>query len=483
MEGRRKISRRTFLKAAVATGAGLGGLTACGSAPQPAAQTAAPAGAAEQAVTAGAAADQAATAAPAVTAAVGTTGGGEQITLTFVVDTINEAHTKLRDEWAQKFSELHPNVRIDHQVVPQDYAVRIQTLFAAGTPPDVYRYLQETSPIVTVVEKNLHLRLDDFVARDNYDLDDFRPDAVNLYRWEGGLYALPRDYGHQNLFYNADLLQEAGVEPPPADWNDTSFTFDAFLAMAQKLTKKSGDRTTQWGFLVNRGWRPWASWVYNNGAAVVEKNDQGLATAIALTDSKAVEALQFVQDLMYKHGVAPRPDIESEMGGFELFASGRVAMMINNPSSVSQYRTIDAFKWDIATLPIGGASRRGTGGGGTGWAVSAGTKHPEMAWEFLKFISSKEAELDEVRIGATTPARVSVVTSEAFLDPAKPPTNVRAFAEAQEYVVRDPVHSKWPEIFQRVVTTNMDQLWSGAKTAVEVAEAIKGTADPLFAAS
>ena len=485
MEDRRKINRREFLKAAVVAGAGLG-LAACGSAPQTATQTAAPAAAApaapaaETAAPAAAAtAEQAATAAPAVTTAAAS--GGEPITLTFVVDTINEAHVKLRDEWAAKFTELHPNVTIDHQVVPQDYPVRIQTLVAAGTPPDIYRYLQEVTPIVTVVEKNLHLRLDDFVAQDNYDLEDFRPDAVNLYRWEGGLYALPRDYGHQNLFYNADLLAEAGVEPPPADWEDKNFTFDAFLEMAEKLTKKEGERTTQYGFLVNRGWRPWASWVYNNGAAVVEQNDQGLATAIALTDPKAVEALQFVQDLMYKHGFAPRPDIESEMGGFELFASGRVAMMINNPSAVSQYRTIDSFKWDIATLPIGAATRRGTGGGGTGWAISAGTKNPEMAWEFLKFISSQEAELDEVRIGATTPARVSVITGETFLDPSKPPANAKAFAQAQEYVVRDPVHARWPEVFQRVVTTNMDQLWSGAKTAAEVAEAIKAAGDPLFA--
>lgn len=477
MNDRHKVSRREFLKIAAAAGVGLSGLTACGASPQTATQTAAPADAPTEAP------PQAATDAPAVTAAPAAVDGGEPITLTFVVDTVNEAHVKLRDEWAKRFSESHPNVTVDHQVVPQDYPIRIQTLFAAGTPPDIYRYLQEVTPIVTVVEKNLHLQLDDFVARDSYDLTDFRPDAVELYRWDGHLYALPRDYGHQNLFYNVDLLQEAGIDPPTADWADTSFTFDVFLDMARKLTKKEGERTTQWGFLVNRGWRPWASWVYNNGGAVVEKNDQGLATAIALTDPKAVAALQFVQDLMYTHAVSPRPDIESEMGGFELFASGRVAMMINNPSSVSQYRTIEAFKWDIATLPIGGATRRGAGGGGTGWAASAGTKNPEMAWEFLKFVASEEAELDEVRIGATTPARVSVVTSETFLDPSKPPAHAQAFADAQEYVVRDPVHELWPEVFQRVVTTNMDQLWSGSKSAAEVAEAIKAAGDPLFARS
>lgn len=221
--------------------------------------------------------------------------------------------------------------------------------------------------------------------------------------------------------------------------------------------------------------------MYKNGGTVVQKNDQGLATAIALTEPNAVQALQFLQDLMYKHGVSPRPDIENETSGFDLFASGRVAMMINNPSSVNQYRTIDAFKWDIATLPLGTANRRGTGGGGTGWVIAGATKHADAAWEVLKSITSSEAQLEEVAVGATTSARVSAVNSPHFLDPNKPPVNAKAFGQAQEYVVRDPVNVRWPDVFQRVVTTNMDQLWSGAQSAEAVAAAIKSAPDPLVA--
>ena len=401
--------------------------------------------------------------------------------LTFVCDTVNVGHVKVRDEWAKKFNEKYGNVTVDHQPVPtQDYNTKIQTLYAAGTPPDIYRYLQEVAPIVTVVAKKMHLPLDSYVTAQSYDLSDFRKDAVGLYQWEGRLYALPRDYGNQNLFMNLDLFEKAGVTPPSANWEEKEFTFEKFLDIAQKLTIKNGDKTDQWGFLVNRGWRPWASWVYNNGGTVVNRDDKGVATSIALDQAQAVEALQFVQDLMHKHAVAPRPDLESELGGFDLFATGKVAMMINNPSSVNQYRTITAFKWDVATLPIGKATRRGTGGGGSGWAVGAATKSPDQAWEFLKFISSPEAEQDEVAVGATTPARGSVATSDKFLDPSKPPAHSKGFAQAQEYVVRDPVHVKWPEVFSRIITPNMDTLWNKSKTAAEVVQAIKTDADALF---
>lgn len=97
------------------------------------------------------------------------------------------------------------------------------------------------------------------------------------------------------------------------------------------------------------------------------------------------------------------------------------------------------------------------------------------------YISSAQAELDEVAVGATTPARVSVVTSESFLDPTKPPASVQGFAQAQEYVVRDPVHVRWPEITQRIYNPKMDLLWGGTETAANVAQMIKDEADPLFA--
>lgn len=449
----RQLSRRAFLQGSALATLGVMGLAAC-AAPAPQGT-----------------ADGEAGEAPA----------GEQITLTFIVDTINEGHVKVRDKWAQEFTDAHPNVKIDHQPIPQEYTTKIQTLYAAGTPADIYRYLQEVTPIITVVEKDMHLQLDDYIARDDYDVADFRPDAVKLYQWEGKTYALPRDYGNQNLFYNKDLLAEAGIEPPTADWTDTGFTFDVFLDMCMKLTKREGDNTTQWGFLVNRGQRPWASWVYSNGGGLVHVGDNGVATDCALTDENSVAALQFIQDLMYEHKVSPTPDLESELGGFELFASGKVGIMLTNPSAVNQFRTIESFGWDVATLPIGDSDRRGTGGGGTGWASASATQHPDEAWAFLAHISSAQAELDEVSVGATTPSRVSVVTSEAFLDPNLPPEHAQGFADAQEYVVRDPVHVNWPEITQRIYNPKMDLLWSGTENAATVAQMIKDEADPLFA--
>jgi multiple sugar transport system substrate-binding protein len=396
-----QMNRRNFLRSAAFTLAGLG-LVACAPATQPAPQSGS--------------GDSAAPAA-------------SQSTLVFMSATVNEGHMKMRDKWAGEFMEANSNVKIDHQTVPgPDYPTKLQTLFAAGTPPDIFFYLQEVFPIITVAQKQMNLELNDYIERDNFDLSDFRPDSVELYRWDDKMYAIPRDYGNQNVYYNADIFEAEGVAVPPADWEDTTWTFDTFLETAKSLTKSANGRTSQWGFLVNRAQRPWASWLYSNNGALVHKDDRGVATDCALTDEGSVQALQFVQDLIHTHRVAPSPDIESELGGFDLFASGRVAMMINNPSAVNLYRTIETFRWNVGTLPLGASERRGTGGGGTGWASARGSQSPDEAWEFIKHITTPQAQLDEVSVGATTPSRISVVTSPEFLNPDLPPENAAAFA-------------------------------------------------------
>ena len=118
-----------------------------------------------------------------------------------------------------------------------------------------------------------------------------------------------------------------------------------------------------------------------------------------------------------------------------------------------------------------------------GWAISAGTVDSDVAFDFLKHITTADAQYDEVSVGATTPSRVEVVLSDAFLSPDLPPANSKAFAQAQEYVVRDPVHVDWPEITQRIYNPTMDLLWSGTEDAATVGQMITEQSAELFAAS
>jgi multiple sugar transport system substrate-binding protein len=387
-------------------------------------------------------------------------------------------YPELMTRWATSFQQ-QTGVKVEATGGIAEYENKLSAALAGGTPPDVYRYLQENVPLPAALEQNRLLKLDPYVKRDKYDLADFRKDSITLYQWKGNLLGLPRDYGLQLVYYNTEMFQKAGIQPPPASWEDKTWTFQKFLDSAQALMRSGG---AQYAVYVNRGARPWASWVYSNGGSIVKKNADGLSTEFALGEKNAVDAMQFVQDLIYKHKVAPQPGEEASIGAVaQALQNGRIGMRFGNPSDNNQMRT-SGIPYDVAPFPIGpSGTRRGVGGGGSGWGIMGPTKQPEEAWAFLQHIASKQAELDEVAIGQTTPARTSVVTGKEYLDPAQPPKNSKVFADGQEYVVRDPVHSKWPDVQRDVVNKILtEQFWTGQASAAQAMKEIKDKGDVYF---
>jgi multiple sugar transport system substrate-binding protein len=378
--------------------------------------------------------------------------------------------------WADTFPQTHPGITVQYQPVTSQYNNKLTAAYAAGTPPDVYRYLQANTPIDAAVKDTLLLDLTSYASRDKYDFSDFLPQAIGLYKWHGKLYALPRDYGAQFVFYNVDLFQKTGLNLLPIKWDDASWTYAKFIDTAKRLTVSQGGATSQWGCIVNTGFRPWASFVYSNDGTIVQNDSNGESTQITLNDDSAAAGLQFLQDLMYKYHVAPTAKEKKPK-----FSDGTVAMVIDNPGAVKTNRLIKGFNWDVAALPIGDhALKRGTGGGGTGWGAAATTKFANQAWQFITFISTQQAELQEVAIGGTTPSRLSVINSPQFLAPGQPPKGSLTFPDGQKYVVADPVNVNWPAVSSQIVDAQMAHLWDGSQSAKQVTTTIKQLADPQF---
>ncbi|HET7769495.1 MAG TPA: extracellular solute-binding protein [Chloroflexota bacterium] len=382
----------------------------------------------------------------------------------------------IMQDWAQRF-EKQTGVKVEATGGIADWQNKLVAAFTAGTPPDVFRYLQEQIPIVAAVERGMFLKLDPYIKRDKYDLTDFRKDAVVLYQWKGAQYALPRAYGLQLVFYNTDTFQREGIQPLPIDWNEKTWTFQRLQEVSQRLSRAGEQR---YALFVPRGSRLWASFVYSNGGAIVKKNADGLATEFAIHEGPAVEALQFMQDLIYKHNVAPEPSQEAALGNqLTLIQTGKLALQITNPGANLNFKN-SKMPYDAAPFPLGPkGTRRGVGGGGTGYGAAGPTKLPEEAWSLLAFITSKEAQMDELREGSTTPVRISLGNSPDYISP--PPRGAKLFSDGQEFVVRDPVHTRWPDVERDVVNKLLnEELWSGKSSAAQVTRRIKELGDPFF---
>jgi multiple sugar transport system substrate-binding protein len=83
------------------------------------------------------------------------------------------------------FEAKHPNIKINLTIVTwDDFDTKMQTMIAAGTPPDVWSHWGP-SGFADYVIRGLAADLTPYIERDNFDLSDFIPEVLDIYTLEG----------------------------------------------------------------------------------------------------------------------------------------------------------------------------------------------------------------------------------------------------------------------------------------------------------
>jgi multiple sugar transport system substrate-binding protein len=126
------------------------------------------------------------------------------------------------------------------------------------------------------------------------------------------------------FFFNKEIFDRMGLPDPYELQRNMEWTWDKMLEIAQQAHIENQDGTVDiWGIT---GIVDFWGWVYSNGGKVVTM--EGGRPVFALTDTKAITALQFAQDLIHKHKVyALTPVGEPWDWPVSLFKEGKAAMM------------------------------------------------------------------------------------------------------------------------------------------------------------
>ncbi len=322
-------------------------------------------------------------------------------------------HLALYEQTVEMFEAEHPGIVVQLVTVASftDYLTKLQTLLAAGTPPDVISLGNEWFP--AFMSKGAFADLTPLIQSDpDLDLDDYIPRTLEVLTRDSKLYALPMNFSVDALYYNVDAFDEAGVPYPDETW-----TWETLLDAARKLTvRDENGRVIRYGW-TDSGLNMWP-WIWQNGGQLFD--NERSPTRSTLTDSAVVEAVQFYYDLSLKHGVAPNVAELQQTPQRELFVAGRVAMNYDNPGAQLPFEKIVDFRWDVAMMPMG--KERVTGMAENGYALSATTQHPQEAWTLIKFLSGPEASQVIIGAGGAMPCLKSLAESgdvrvkQAFLD-------------------------------------------------------------------
>ena len=328
---------------------------------------------------------------------------GEGVTIRFMSAGMFEDHYR---SLADKFHRLHPDITVQFIQKPFDRQITMKDVATLADCSDGWP--GQASP-----ETRAHiLNLQPFLEGDeDFPLDDFYPQALSAFQWEGELWGLPSEGGVYLVAYNKSLFDAVGVPYPRADW-----TLDDFVHISQALTAGEGD-DKQYGFVPFSGETSDLLFMVEQQAGELVDHDAN-PPRIRFDDPMVVAAVQWYADLALVHGVKPAHPIDygqQRISGAQerltLITSGRAAMW-TTPSSFLERARHDVFPEDfqlgVAPLPLQ------LGGGGyrqiwfSGYWVSAEAAHPEACWEWLVFLTGHPG-VDE-----GLPARRSVAESEAF---------------------------------------------------------------------
>jgi arabinogalactan oligomer / maltooligosaccharide transport system substrate-binding protein len=157
-------------------------------------------------------------------------------------------------------------------------------------------------------------------------LQELNPMTVNAVSYKGKIYGVPLSYETLILMYNKKLLKAAPK------------TTDELLSVA-----KNGIKGDKWGFLYDVQ-APYfqMGWIYGNNGSVL--NASGMPK---INEPNTIQALELVRKFM-QYG--PKNYDVSVADG--LFKEGKVAVTINGPWSLNDYRNDKKIDLGVELLPI-----------------------------------------------------------------------------------------------------------------------------------
>ena len=354
-----------------------------------------------------------------------------------------------------KFEAANPGIKIDAQNVPwNSYYDNLYTAIVGGNAPDAAMLKMHALPRLTEMEalEPLDERIAAWDGR-----EDLLDNLLDLTKAEDGKqYYLPIQYVALYLYYRADMLQEAGIEPPQ--------TCEALRDAAVKLTRDTnGDgKIDTYGF----GFRGAKSGHEHWGPFTLSRT--GVALDDSLNSEAGVAGTQFVVDLFRNDKVfppsAPNDGFQEIIGAFK---SGVTAMTIHHIGSSNDLVEALGDKVSATIVPECGGGRWTTFGDES-TAVLANASDKDAAWKWISFLSTTGNNA----LFNTATGQLPVTKSDTAAWDRHEKRFIDATQESLPFAKLLPASSATPEFVNTVWPTNMQRALNGEITAQQMNEAI-----------
>lgn len=402
----------------------------------------------------------------------------EQVKIRFVVWDGDQSLKVIRKSIAD-FEKAHPNIKVQLENVEfNNYFRKLMVQYAAGVAPDVAM----TGPdrFVQFARRGAFMPLEPLLEKSDVKIDEYYPPIIDGHSYDGKLYALPRDVAPFGIiYYNKKIFDEVGIPYPDGSWTwdfkeRPELKEKDFLWVLKKLQKrdKNGKVTR---YSIGAWWIGGLidSFVYSQGLRYTDDDEH--PNELYFNSPPIVKTYEFGADIVLKQRLAPSPtELNNALQSTadQLFMQQRTAMYMCGIWDVPKIReslkpgSKEFFEWDIAPFPGFADGTKGTGSGGSGYAIMSSSKHPEESWKLVQWLAGPHGMRDMAAAGIAQPAIKSLARSDAWIPgPNTPleeqyPRNRIITDSLTDVSVYPPKWEYWSQVTD-FVNAKLELMWAG----------------------
>lgn len=302
---------------------------------------------------------------------------------TITVVTTGSGPVYAADKYLDEFEAL-TGIQVNLEQYEFQEAVNKIAINAAAGGKDIdvlcYRPIQET---ITWTNNGYFEPLNAYIeaAGEEYDYEDFSPAAREITTVDGQIVGIPYLVEGEIIWYNQEILDKYGCEVPT--------TMEELLDVARKCYDPANN---VYGMSLrgegNGAVTQFSGFLYAYGGDFFDENKNA-----TMNTPEALKALELYADL-----VATGPegsDVSSMNNTLDWFINGVTAMRIDaythTISIIDPEQSLVVDKVGYAQFPEGPAGS--TPYNIVAWGISSTSEKKDAAWEFIRWISSKEMDV------------------------------------------------------------------------------------------
>jgi ABC-type glycerol-3-phosphate transport system substrate-binding protein len=376
-----------------------------------------------------------------------------------------EFTAKLFQQFIDDFQSSHPDIQVESVPIPfLQYTQQLTVMIAAGDAPDVIQSYVLFTPIFQGM--GALAPLDKYFSAD--ELKDIMEVDSGRYGKDKTLYAITWSPAIGSMFYDKDLLKQAGYDPtnPPVEWNDWVGAIKKITALGKDihgLCLTSSKEPSAYFWVLPYLW-DFGGDVWDKDGNVIINNEAGINWATWLQE-------------MNKNGwITPGIDATEARN---VFSTGKCGFFSDGPWGKGLFESASGKKFDDAfgIMPwpkpkIGGNPKIPSATHQL--IVTSQSKHPDAAAEFVKFLLSDSTQKAYYTGTTLLPASSSIWTSWDTLQTPYMKQILTYMPDAYN----PPFGTQWLSVSDFIMG-GLEQIYAGADVKItlnSVAESIKTVA-------